>query len=427
MGLVVAIERLSSGDLTTLATDRGQVPMNIGAVLTIGPGAGEVVETLRRRVAGIRRFRQRLLRPGFGAGRPLWVDDPAFDVAAHVRRLETDDVMEAAARLVCTPLPKDRPLWTLRWVEGLPDGRIAVVLVVHHVLADGMGGLAVLAALADGMPEAALASFAPWPTRRELRADALRRRVAGLGTLRASGRQALAGVREMGLFGQRPSLAERSSLLQPASDRRTVRLVRVPLRELLDVAHVHGATLNDVVLTAVAGALFDLLASRGEDVDELVVSVPVSGRRSGADLGNQVGAAPVAVGAQADPEQRLRAITASTQRLKQQERGHSGLLLGWLFRGLAAVRLGQFFVDHQRLVHTFETNLRGPAEPVSIAGRMLEEIVPIAVNPGNVTVSFDVLSYAGGVVIAVVADPEAVPDVDWLAGLLEGQLAELIG
>lgn len=64
MGLVVAIERLSSGDLTTLATDRGQVPMNIGAVLTIGPGAGEVVETLRRRVAGIRRFRQRLLRLG---------------------------------------------------------------------------------------------------------------------------------------------------------------------------------------------------------------------------------------------------------------------------------------------------------------------------------------------------------------------------
>ena len=87
------------------------------------------------------------------------MDDPAFDVAAHVRRLETDDVMEAAARLVCTPLPKDRPLWTLRWVEGLPDGRIAVVLVVHHVPADGMGGLAVLASLADGMPEAALASF----------------------------------------------------------------------------------------------------------------------------------------------------------------------------------------------------------------------------------------------------------------------------
>jgi WS/DGAT/MGAT family acyltransferase len=427
MGPVVAIERLSSGDLTTLATDHGQVPMNIGAVLTIGPGPGDVVETLRRRIAGIRRFRQQLLRPGFGAGRPLWVDDPAFDVAAHVRRLETDDVLEAAARLVCTPLPMDRPLWTVRWVDGLPDGRTAVVLVVHHVLADGMGGLAVLASLTDGMPEAALASFAPWPTRRELRSDAVRGHVAALGTLRASGRKALAGMREMGLFGQRPSLAERSSLLQPTSDRRTVRVVRVPLRELLAVAHTHGATLNDVVLTAVTGALFDLLASRGERLDELVVSVPVSGRRSGADLGNQVGAAPVAVVAQPDAQLRLRAITASTQRLKQQERGHSGLLLGWLFRGLAGVRLGQFFVDHQRLVHTFETNLRGPAEPVSIAGRTVEDIVPIAVNPGNVTVSFDVLSYAGGVVIAVVADPEAVPDVDRLAGFLEGQLAESLG
>ncbi len=427
MGPVVAIERLNSGDLTTLATDHGQVPMNIGAVLTIGPGPGDVVETLRRRIARIRRFRQRLLRPGFGAGRPLWVDDPAFDVAGHVRRVETDDVMDAAARLVCTHLPMDRPLWTVRWVDGLPGGRIAVVLVVHHVLADGMGGLAVLASLADGMPEAAAAPIAPWPTRRELTGDAVRGHVAGLGTLRASGRQALAGVREMGLFGQRPSLAERSSLLKPTSDHRTVRVVRVPLRELLAVAHAHGATLNDVVLTAVTGALFDLLASRGEHVDELVVSVPVSGRQSGADLGNQVGAAPVAVVAQPHPQLRLRAITASTRRLKQQERGHSALLLGWLFRGLAAVRLGQFFVDHQRLVHTFETNLRGPQEPVHIAGRTVEEIVPIAVNPGNVTVSFDVLSYAGGLVITAVADPDAVPDVDRLAGFLDRQLAGLLG
>ncbi|MEZ5159015.1 MAG: wax ester/triacylglycerol synthase family O-acyltransferase [Candidatus Nanopelagicales bacterium] len=425
---MVAIERLSSGDLTTLATDHGQVPMNIGAVLTVGPGPGDVVETLRRRIAGIRRFRQRLLRPGFGAGRPLWVDDPAFDVAAHVRRLDTDDVLEAAARLVCTPLPMGRPLWTVRWVDGLPDGRIAVVLVVHHVLADGMGGLAVLASLTDGMPEAAAAApTAPWPTRRELAGDAVRGHVAALATLRASGRQALAGMREMGLFGQRPSLAERSSLLQPTSDRRTVRVVRVQLRELLAVAHARGATLNDVVLTAVTGALFDLLASRGEHVDELVVSVPVSGRQSGADLGNQVGAAPVAVVVQPDPQLRLRAITASTQRLKQQERGHSAVLLGWLFRGLAAVRLGQFFVDHQRLVHTFETNLRGPQEPVHIAGRTVEDIVPIAVNPGNVTVSFDVLSYAGGVVITVVADPAAVPDLDRLAGFLDEQLAGLLG
>jgi hypothetical protein len=233
-------------------------------------------------------------------------------------------------------------------------------------------------------------------------------------------------MREMGLVGQRPSLAEQSSLLQPTSDRRTVRVVPVQLRELLAVAHAHSATLNEVVLTAVTGALFDLLASRGEHVDELVVSVPVSGRQSGADLGNQVGAAPVAVVAQPDPQLRLRAITASTQRLKQQERGHSGLLLGWLFRGLAAVRLGQLFVDHQRLVHTFETNLRGPLEPVHIAGRTVEEIVPIAVNPGNVTVSFDVLSYAGAVVITVVADPAAVPDVDRLAGFLDAQLAGLL-
>ena len=89
-----------------------------------------------------------------------------------------------------------------------------------------------------------------------------------------------------------------------------------------------------------------------------------------------------------------------------------------MFRGLAAVHLGQFFVDHQRLVHTFETNLRGPDQHLWVAGCRVERIVPVAVNPGNVGVSFDVLSYAGTLGITIVSDPAQVPDPDYLAGLV---------
>jgi hypothetical protein len=93
-----------------------------------------------------------------------------------------------------------------------------------------------------------------------------------------------------------------------------------------------------------------------------------------------------------------------------------------VFRGLASVGLFDPFIRRQRLVHTFETNLRGPRERLSIAGCEVTRVVPIAVNPGNVTVSFDVLSLAGRLVVTVVSDPERVPDHQDLASLLEEHL-----
>lgn len=412
--------------------------MNIGAVLTLAPHRdvtpADVAHDVAGRLARVPRFRQRLFTPPFGAGRQLWVDDERFDVARHVhqvrpRSVDEEGVLDAAAHLVVTRLPADRPLWTMGWIAGLPDGRMAIVLVFHHVLADGMGGLAVLASLADGLPAPTEpARPTPIPSRRALTADAMRGRTRSLAGVPASARQAWGGLRELGILRRRPRTAARTSLTRSTSGRRTIRVARAPLADLLEVAHQHRATLNDAVLTVVTGALFELLDSRGEHPSELVVSVPVSmrGSASADDLGNQVGAAPVTVALDPDSSQRLRAISAATRQAKQQTRGQSGLVLSWLFRALAAVHLGQYFVDHQRLVHTFETNLRGPDEVVHIAGCALEQIVPVAVNPGNVTVSFDVLSYAGQLVISIVADPETVPDVDRLAELLRAQLQGLI-
>ncbi len=427
----MAFERVGPDDLTILATDKGQVPMNIGAVLVFGSGWDALVvgQELADRLAGIRRFRQRLVRPGLAAGAPVWVDDPDFRAADHLGAtdlLGAGDLLNRAADLVCTRLPMSRPLWRMHVFQGLPAGGFAVVMVVHHVLADGMGGLAVLAALADGVPTAPW-SPQPGPTTRELRRDAHRRRIAALRSSRATLRTLGQGLREMGFGRQRPSQVVPSSLLRPTSPRRTVRTVTVPLAPVVDAAHRHGATVNDVVLAGVAGTLFKVLAGRGESPGDVVISVPVSARSAGTELGNRVGAVPVAVPDIADPVARLRWILRRTQQAKSAQRGSSAIVLSWLFRILATLGVGQWFVDHQRLVHSFETNLRGPAEVLRLAGAQVEQIVPIAVNPGNVGLSFDVLSYAGGLTVALVADPEVVPEVAAVAQMLGEELATLTG
>jgi diacylglycerol O-acyltransferase len=178
-------------------------------------------------------------------------------------------------------------------------------------------------------------------------------------------------------------------------------------------------------VTAVAGTLFDVMGARDEFPAQVVISVPVSARTSGGDLGNQVGAVPVAVRRGLSISERLAEMATQTRRAKSQRRGSSAAVLSVVFRSLAALRLGQFFINRQRLVHTFETNLRGPAQEVLIAGTPLTQIVPIAVNPGNVGVSFDVLSYAGRLTIAVVSDPVVVPEVRRVAHLLSTHLAGL--
>jgi diacylglycerol O-acyltransferase / wax synthase len=171
-------------------------------------------------------------------------------------------------------------------------------------------------------------------------------------------------------------------------------------------AHAHGATVNDVVVTAVTGALVELLARRGERVAELVVSVPVSRRRSSAPgaLGNETGVVPIRVPAVPDPAVRRAAVVAQRARVAAPERGGSAAVLTPAFRALAAVRAFQPFIDHQRLVHTFVTIVRGPAHHLRVAGAEVAAVVPVAVNPGNVAVSFDVLSYAGTLVVTLVCD-----------------------
>lgn len=433
----MAVERAGPMDMTVLVSDHASVPMNMGALMVFeGPPVGppDVAAVLRDRVARVPRLRQVLRPVPPGCGRPVWVDDSAFSVDRHLERVRragpvTDRaLLEFAADLLCRPLDRRRPLWRAALLSA-PE-RSALVMVVHHVLADGLAGLAVLSALADeGTDPAIDREFpSPPPAWRELAADANRSRITALRSSPGQLRHAAAGVRELGLRSGRPRRAEPISLVRPTSSRRVLATARVELASVVAAAHRHRGTVNDVVLAAVTGAMAEVLRARGERPQNLVVSVPVAGR-SAADartLGNNTGVRPIAVPVTADDRARLAAIVAVTSAARgSPARAASAVPLGVVFRALHRTGLFRFFIEHQRLVHTFETNLRGPSAAWHLAGRRIDALVPLVAAPGNVGVTFAALSYAGTLTVSVIADPEALTELDALTDALGRALTRL--
>ncbi|MCU0264113.1 MAG: hypothetical protein MUF09_10680, partial [Candidatus Nanopelagicales bacterium] len=283
-------QRLGPGDVQAWATDVGPVPMNVGAVLVLDAGPDFDLAGARRvlatRLAAIPRLRQALVEVPLGCGRPIWVDDPHFDVDTHLTQVrcgalgDRASLLDLAVAAVTTPLDRARPLWRALLVTDLADHGVAVVFVLHHVVADGIGGLAVLAGLVD---EAARASSGadspdprPGPTARQLFADAWQTRLRSVRRIPSGAPTVRAALAELGQH--RPDPAPRTSLNVPTGARRRVTTVETDLAAIRDVAHAHGATVNDVMLAATSGALHTLLVQRGESTADLIISVPVSAR-----------------------------------------------------------------------------------------------------------------------------------------------------
>jgi diacylglycerol O-acyltransferase len=409
------VERTSADDVMQLASDVGLAPMQVGAVLVLA-GTVDVqaaTSAIGARTAGFRRLRQRLVRVPRGCGRPIWIDDPRFDITRHVRVVRCPEpadeaaLLQVAAGCLTERLAADRPLWSATFVTGLAGGETALVFVFHHGLADGLGGLAMLAHLVDGMPAGAVGSDFPRspPSRAALIGDALASHRHALRRLPSGLRRLAPALRELG--AGRKVRAPRSSLNQPTSGGRQLATATVALEPIRALAHQHGATVNDVVLSAVTAVLADIAAG-DEPVDDLVVSVPVAGRTgtTAGELGNRVGVMTVSLPTRGPRPERLRQIAAITSTQKERERGQSALLVVPVFRALGALGLLAWLVDHQRLVNTFVTNLRGPATPMAFLGTPVRRIVPMSGTAGNVTVAFAVLSYAGALSVTVIGGPD---------------------
>lgn len=422
------VDRLSPDDLMSLHGDAGTVPMQVGGILWLEPGGlspEQLLAHLAARVPAAPRLRQviRWLPPG--SGRPVWVDDPAFRLEDHVRpvTVRSDaDVPGLATALLTEPLPGDRSPWAARLAVA-PDGTVrAVVVVVHHVLADGLAAIALLAGLADG-PQPAPRDFPrPLPPAAELVADNLRGRLAGV-------RRLPSAVLELGmalrLVASSGSVAP-TSLNRPTGAARRFVTVTRDLAAVREAAHACGGSVNDAALAVVAGALRTVLVARGEDPSAFVISVPFAFHAPGTATGNASAVMPLRIPAGGPAAQRLAATAVVTREAKRRPRALGNAVLRPAFRLM--VRLGWFrrFIDSQRQVNTIVTNVRGPAVPLTLAGCPVEQVVPLTVATGNITVAFAVFSYAGALSVTALADPATFPDLDALTAALAQQWDELL-
>jgi WS/DGAT/MGAT family acyltransferase len=424
------IDRLGPQDMTILAAEASGARMQFAAIAVLdgAPTPAEVWALLASRIDAVPRLRQRLVR--VSPGRPIWLGDPAFELADHVGSMTCPPaggraaLLAAAARIVEERLSLARPPWRMVVIGGLDPGsvggRSALVIVLHHVLADGLAGLTILSRLVDGAEPRTVGP----PVGARPRTTGRRR----AGTRRLIGRAALlrAGAAELLRDGTRGAPAC-SINAGPVGPRRALGVAHAELAPLIAAAKAAGGTVNDVALTAVTGALRDLLAARGERPDRLVVSIPITARRRAevAELGNRTGVLPVSLPQVGSPRERLPVVAEITRSRKTDSPGASAAWYGPFARALAGVGAFGWFIGHQRLVNTFVTNVRGPAQPQAFGGRRIVELIPVSPISGNVGVGFAVLSYAGRLSMTVVADADRCPDVDRLAALVQAQLDEL--
>jgi WS/DGAT/MGAT family acyltransferase len=433
------IERMSRVDTAWLRMDSPANPMGIVGVWLIAPRLS--LADLRERVAGsllaYRRFRQKVAEDPAGA---LWVDDVRFDLGRHVLR-ETlphrrGDAAPAAlealkrrvAELAAAPLPRDRPLWEFRLVEDLDGRRSALIARVHHCIGDGIALISVMLSLADGGwppsgDRAHVGDVAPAAGGDPL--EALVRGVAAAAPLAA---QALQDAAALALM---PDDTPTRLKGQATPGKRVAWGEPLSLDSVKAVGRVFGVSVNDVLLAAVAGAIGDYLRSKGDDTTgcELRAMVPVNLRPPGQawQLGNRFGLAPLLlpVGV-VPPVERLYAVHSRMAALK----GSLQPLLAFGVLALAGlvVKPVQDAITglFARKATAVMTNVPGPAQPLKLCGRTVEQVMFWVPQTGDIGLGVSVLSYAGGVQFGLVADAKLCPDPQDIVSRFAPQFEQLL-
>jgi len=452
-------DRLSGLDTSFLNLETGPVHMHVAST-TLFEGPAPSYEEFRDHISSrlhlVPRFRQKLRFVPFGQGRPVWVDDPHLNLDYHVRHTalpspgSEEQLQILAARIFSQRLDRTKPVWEMWLVDGVEDGRFAIIAKTHHCLVDGVSGVDITTVLFDLDREPTQATAPePWlpqpePSRAQLLGEALVQRatnpaeiVRGARELvEAPGRIAGAAIEGLGAAGSflRTGLsAPRSPINCSIGPYRRFGWVRTDLDDLKRVKNVAGGTVNDVVIAAVSGGLGRYLRGRGHSTAglEMRAMVPISVRAShehGA-LGNRVSAmmAPLPVWRE-DPTDRLNAVSATMRHLKSSGQAVGASLLTDVtnFTPPTIAAQAARLQSRQRFFNTVVTNVPGPQFPLYLLGRELLDIFPMVPLAANQAVCFGIMSYNGGVNFGLVADYDATPDLDALADDLKASVAELV-
>lgn len=429
---------LTMGEQATLWVDEPRAPMHIalagefdGTRFARADGSIDVEHVraeLVRRADRVPMLRRRVVWTRLGRGRPSWADDPAFDAAQHVSAAQLPEGQtfhDCCANAILRPLDHHRPLWRAEVVGGLPDGRFGALIVVHHVVAGGLAGVALAATLLDTVPDAVALPAHPGESTPgttapvQLRPPDRARSSTVLERIRRRWRrlaQTTADVR---------TRAPVTSLSGQVGPRRRVAAIRFPLADLRETGHGLGVSVNDLLLAAVTGGLRKLLGSRGDDLDGLVMraSVPVGSPTAGQPDGMLLVGLPVG---EPDLLRRLAIIRRSTARLKSQLRAGGGSVFDVLRLPRPAARLAVRWMRSIAgcRINLFVTNVPGPKQPLWLAGARLLQAVPVAPLTRVLPLSVAALSYTGTLFIGINAD-DAVEDIEKLATVMHRALAEL--
>jgi diacylglycerol O-acyltransferase len=454
------MDRMSPQDASFLHIEDAVSPMHIGSVAVFEgpPPAYEEFESMvSAKLPAVPRYRQKVRFVPLQLGRPLWVDDPHFNLGYHLRHTALaspggdQELRNLVGRVMAQHLDRHRPLWEMWMVEGLDQGHWALVSKVHHCMVDGVSGTDLLTVVLDAEPEPARPLPDMWEPEREpgnarLVRDALVDLVASpyeqLRAARASTRAPRQMLRSVGEVarGLRAwtgvvRLTELSSLNGPIGPHRRWDWARTTLADVKTVRKALGGTVNDVVLTVLTRGFRDLLLSRNENVEGRVVRtlVPVSVRTPGerGTYNNRVSAmiAELPVGL-ADPAERLTAIRAQMDGLKESKQAVAGEVLTSLtgFAPSLLLALGTRVAMRlpQRNVNTVTTNVPGPQMQLYACGRPMLEAFPFVPLASQLRVGVAIFSYNGMLNYGVTGDYDTADDIGVLCSGVEAGMTELL-
>jgi diacylglycerol O-acyltransferase len=454
-------DRLTALDASFLAQEGPCSHMHVGGLTLFegpAPPYDELLDALRMRLHLVPRYRQKLAVPPAGTGRPLWVDDPMFNIEYHVRHTALpapgaeDQLLRLTGRIFSQQLDRARPLWEIWLVEGLEGGRFALLSKSHHAMIDGISGIDLATVLFDLSPVPADVEHpdqpwqpAPEPTPAQVLAAGARSLLRGgartataaatmLGRPGATlhgAREAAEGIGEIVWAGMNP--APETPLNVEIGPHRRYVVVRGRLADFKAVKDAFGGTVNDVVLAVVSGALRDWLRARGVRTEglELRALVPVSirGEHERGALGNRIAAmrGPLPVYVE-DPVARLDTVRQAMDGLKESKQAVGAEVMASVQNFAPPTILAQAsrLNFSTRLFNLIVTNVPGPQFPLYVRGRELLEVAPVAFLPRDHALAIAIMSYNGQMNFGLLGDYDALPDIQDIADGIEAALAELL-
>jgi diacylglycerol O-acyltransferase len=438
------LQRLSPQDASFLHIEDAVSHMHLGSLAILEgpqPTHEALVRMVRGHLSSVPRYRQKVHFVPLALGRPVWVDDRHFNLGYHLRRTALpapggdQELRNLVGRVMSQQLDRGKPLWEMWIVAGLSGERWGIITKLHHCMVDGVSAAELLALVLDSEREPALPAPDEWlperpPSDAELVVHALTRRAVSpyeqLRAVRSAARSprraaSTAAVTARGLWSMSGAAATppASSLNGPIGPHRRWTWARSQLSDVKRVRAALGGTVNDVVLTAVAGGFRALLPVSVRSNDE-------HGEHS-----NRVSAifANLPVGIE-DPVERLAAVRTQMEHLKQSGEAVAGDVLiglsGFAPAMLLALGLRAASRMPQRSVNTVTTNVPGPQRPLYAAGCRMLECFPYVPLGGHVRIGVAIFSYDGGLTFGVTGDYDEAPDITVLSEGVEDSIRELL-